>query len=58
MGVDVDCRFLLRDGPRNLVPLSIQLDIHVLRVAHTHEAPGFEGRSEPPLLTLPLKNRV
>ena len=54
-GVDVDCRLLLRASPRNLVPRSIQLDIPVPRVAHTHEAPGFEGESEPPLPPLPLK---
>ncbi len=47
-GVDVDCRLLLRASPRNLVPLSIQLDIPVPRVASTHEAPGFEGESELP----------
>ena len=34
-------------------PLSIQLNIPVPRVAHTHEAPGFEGESEPPLLPAP-----
>ncbi len=52
----VDSHLLLQAGPRNLVPLSIQLDIPVPRVAHTHEAPGFEGESEPPLP--PLKNRA
>ncbi len=49
----VDCRLLLQAGPRNLVPLSIQLDIPVPRVAHNDEAPGFEGESEPPLLPAP-----
>ncbi len=53
--MDVDCRFLLKAGPSNLFPLSIQLDIPVPRVAHTHEAPGFEGESEPPLLPPPSK---
>ena len=47
-GVDVDGCLLLRAGPRILVPLSIQLDIQVPRVAHTHEAPGFECEREPP----------
>ncbi len=39
-GVDVDCRLLsrVRDGPRFLSPLSIQLDIPVSRMAHTYEA--------------------
>ncbi len=55
-GVDVDCCLLLRVGPCNLVPLSIQLDIPMPGVAHTHEAPGFEGEREPPLL--PPQNRV
>ena len=45
-------------GPRNPATLSIQMDIPVPRVAHTHEAPGFEGECEPPLLTPPLKNRA
>ncbi len=45
-------------GPRNLAPLSIQLDILVSRVADTHEAPGSEGESEPPLLTTPQINRA
>ncbi len=40
-------------GHRNLTPISIQLDIKVPRVAHTHEAPGFEGESELPLLPAP-----
>ena len=31
-------------------PLSIQSDIPVFRVAHTHEAPGSEGERELPLL--------
>ncbi len=52
-GVDVDGRLLLQAGPRNLATLSIQLDIQVPRVAHTHEAPGFEDESEPPLRPLP-----
>ncbi len=45
-------------GPRYLATLSIQLDIPVPRLAHTHEAPGSEAESEPPLLTPPLKNRA
>ncbi len=40
-------------GSRNLAPLSTQLDILVPGMAHTHEAPGFEGESEPPLPLLP-----
>jgi hypothetical protein len=48
-GVDVDCCLLLQAGSRDLISLSIQLDISVPRVAHTHEAPGFKGESEPPL---------
>jgi hypothetical protein len=40
-------------GPRNRATLSIQLDIPFPRVAHTHDAPGFEGEREPPLLPLP-----
>ncbi len=36
-------------------PLSIQLDIPVPRAAHTHEAPRFEGKSEPPLHPTLLK---
>jgi hypothetical protein len=45
-------------GPRNLVVLSIsiQLDISVPRVAHTHEAPELEGDREPRLLTPPIKS--
>ncbi len=58
--MDVDCRLLLRAGPRNLVTLSIQLDIlPVPRVARTQEAPGSEGESEPALPPHPpLKNRA
>ena len=40
--------------PRNLLPLSIQLDIPVPRVSRTHEAPGFEGESEPASLHFSL----
>ena len=50
--VDVDGRFLLRVGPRNLAPLCIRLDIPLPRVAHTYEALRFEGESEPPLTLL------
>ena len=44
--------------PRNLVTLSIQLDISVPRVANTHGAPGFEGEREPPLLPCPHCTRI
>ncbi len=57
-GVDVDCRLLLRAGPRNLFTLPIRMDIPVPRVAHAYEAPGFEGESEPSLLPPPSKSGV
>ena len=53
--MNVDYCLLLRAGPRNLAILSIQLDIPVPQVAHTHEAPVFKGEREPPP---PLKIRA